>query len=203
MAGDDLDRGSFRVGDHFHRAQEGGGTWLGPGRSGWRLRQADSSTQQTRQQRKPKSLAADARQRLHLSGKGLVDRTIPPRLGCGEVTEGGPRTSGVGPRTSTLIRRTDRTCWKKAAVLCWLGGWDIRPYRSGADTCGELGLRKPRSERRRLRADVCPLLRFGQEFVFIDDRGHGYLAIAIIDSYDLAFAAYANTFGERNFRREG
>jgi hypothetical protein len=159
LAGDDLDRGSFRVGDHFHRAQEGGGTWLGPGRCGWRLRQADSSTQQTRQQRKPKSLAADARQRLHLSGKGLVDRTIPPRLGCGEVTEGGPRTSDVGRRTSDLGPRTSDVnphpknrshVLEESCRACWLGGWGIRPYGSGADTCGEFGLRKPRSEGRGL-----------------------------------------------------
>src|ERR1700693_2309112 len=46
-------------------------------------------------------------------------------------------------------------------------------------------------------------LRFSQEFVFVDDRGHGYFAVAIINPHDFPFAADSDAFGQSDFRRKG
>ena len=46
------------------------------------------------------------------------------------------------------------------------------------------------------------LLRFGQEFVFVDHRGHGHFTVAIVDSYHFSFAAHADAFGEGDFGRK-
>jgi hypothetical protein len=105
-------------------------------------------------------------------GKGPVDRTISPRLGSGEVTEGGcwGRASGVGPRTSDLglqasdlwsqvagLRPSDDTervnystaFWlfrRKAAEPCSAGRVGRPLLRGRWGYVHRCGLRKPRSE---------------------------------------------------------
>ena len=86
--------GPSGVGDHLHRTQDrrrafGDGGIIG------RLRQAKAGAQRSHQQRGPHKLAADTRQRLHLSETGVIAATISLPVGSGEVTKVGRRASDL------------------------------------------------------------------------------------------------------------
>jgi hypothetical protein len=48
-----------------------------------------------------------------------------------------------------------------------------------------------------------PGLRLSQKLVFVDHRGDGDFAIAIVYAYDFTLAAHADAFGQRDFGRKG